>query len=75
MWLTNDELNFLIRVAESGKLSDIDKVYLNKMIERLNAAREVRNARTRKLVAEKRKIDKSYGRTKKVKADVENTVE
>ena len=75
MWLTNDELNFLIRVAESGKLSEMDKVYLNKMIERLNAAREVRNARTRKLVAEKRKVDKSYGRTKKVKADVENTVE
>lgn len=69
MFLHNDDLNFLStlqeRLAATPSMKKESET-LSKMIDRLSLQREKDNEKIKLHYREKRKIDKNYGRPKKI---------
>lgn len=67
MYIKNDDLDFLIHLENKlGQLENWseDTTKLWELVDRLIAQRKSQNEYTRNHIAEKRKIDKNYGRKK-----------
>ena len=69
MNINNSELEFLIKLVDELYMDDGHRDSASRLIEiteKLAHQRAVRNEHTRVAIAEKRKTDKNYARSKKV---------
>ena len=69
MNINNSELEFLIKLADELYMDDSHRDSASRLTEitaKLIHQREVKNEHTRVAIAEKRKTDKNYARSKKV---------
>lgn len=68
MYISNEDLEFLIQLSENlgnENCYSNDAVTLNRLVEKLLHKRAVQRKKTREAVAERRKNDKNYARSKK----------
>lgn len=70
MNIKNNDLSLLMLIEAamySGKIEEVQKHQpaLSGLIDRLQAERETHNRRTAQAVAERRKVDKNYARSRK----------
>lgn len=64
MYLKAEEFRFLEYLFESADMSMQDRATLARLITELRNRHEASNEKTRKYIAERRKVDKNYARPK-----------
>ena len=64
MYLKAEEFRFLTYLYESADMSDNDRATLGMILGELQKRHEASNEKTRKYIAERRKVDKNYARPK-----------